>query len=86
MENLVASLTLLDDDGTVVFNLTTEDDYRHGFKKKFRAPHVQNYEHFNTSKVTRHIDEFISVQLSPFFHFAYFLQLLLNHSSVVFIY
>jgi len=39
-QKLVASLTLLDDDGTVVFNMTTEEDYKSGNKLKFRAPHV----------------------------------------------
>jgi len=57
IKDLVAHFKLLDDDGTVVFNLTTVDDYYSGNKKKFRAPNVQNYAHFKREK--RVLGEFL---------------------------
>ena len=59
-QKLVASLTLLDDDGTVVFNMTTEADYKSNLTQKFRAPHVQNYVNYNNSNLTNKISNFVT--------------------------
>jgi len=66
-QKLVASLTLLDDDGTIVFNMTSDLDYSSGNKLKFRAPHVQDYANFNNTKLDKNISNFVAnVTMNPF--------------------
>lgn len=78
LKDLVAQLTLLDDDGTIVFNMTTAEDYHSGNTQKFRAPHVQNYANFNNTNLKRSLDDFCLVDIpQDYFGFTIFAE---NHS------
>ena len=47
--------------------MTTEEDYKSGYTKKFRAPNVQNYDNFNNSNLKHSLWDFITVtSLNPF--------------------
>ena len=61
-KDLTAVFTLMSDDGTVNFNMTTTEDYLSGYNKIFRAWHVQDYsQYFNLSDVTADISTFLEV-------------------------
>lgn len=65
-KDLTAVFTLMSDDGTINFNMTTTEDYLANYTKIYRAWHVQNYVNFNLSAVTADISTFLEVTLSPF--------------------
>lgn len=65
-KNLTAVFTVMDDEGTINFNMTTTEDYEAGYTKIFRAPHVQDYSNFDLSAVTADITTWLTVTESPF--------------------
>lgn len=67
VKDLIAKFTILDDDGTINFNLTTKEDFAADNMDIFRAWHVQNYGiSFNESMVTKKLSDHLEVTLDPF--------------------
>ena len=74
LPDLVATVTLLDDSGSININITTADDYNNvAGKTKFRVPDVANYTAFNQSAGTlkKFLMDFFNVNNQPFYYTIY---------------
>lgn len=71
--NLVAEFMLLDDEGTINVEITSEADYNSSGKLLYRVPDfVLHQDRFtNSSKLTKKLSDFMKVQENPFSYSIY---------------
>ena len=56
----------MDNDGTINFNLTYQDDYNNQYKNIFRPINVIQDSQYDQTKVTKTLDLYLDVTLAPF--------------------
>lgn len=74
MENLICTIQLLDNDGTLFINITTEADYNKTLEQpKWNVPGVYDRSGYAAyaGKLTKELGAFIDVQLEPFSYTIY---------------
>lgn len=71
LETLYATALLMDNEGSINFNITTKSDWDSNFTKLFRVPYVQDQKHFNQSEVTLKLDDFMKFTTGPDVAFGY---------------
>jgi len=71
LETLYATALLMDDEGSINFNITTKSDWDSGFKKLFRVPYVQDQKLYDQAKVTHKLEDFMTFTTGPDVAFGY---------------
>jgi hypothetical protein len=66
LDDLVVTVQLMDDFGTVNINITTVNDYNNN--TMIRIPYVTDYSKFNQSTVTKNINDFFTFNSNPFYY------------------